>query len=143
MSAPQPPTRAAGDSPGAGERSIGELFSAVSSDLTTLLRQEVELAKAEVRQSATSAGTGVGMLAGAGVAGHLVLVFVSLSACWGIAQWVGLAWAALIIAGVWALAAGVLAALGRSNLKKVGGLPQTTATTKNIPDALAGKEGSS
>ncbi len=124
-------------------RSVGDLLSAVSADLTTLLRQEVELAKAEVRQSATKAGKGAGMLAGAGVAGHMVLVFVSLSACWGIAQWVGLAWGALIIAGVWALIAAVLAAQGRANLKKVQGLPRTTETAKNIPKAVAGKEGTS
>ena len=126
-----------------GHQSVGDLLSAVSADLTTLLRQEVELAKAEVRQSATRAGKGAGMLAGAGVAGHLVLVFISLSACWGIAQWVGLAWGALIIAGVWAIIAAVLAAGGRANLKKVQGIPRTTETTKNIPHAVAGKEGSS
>ncbi len=142
MSTSHPPAHepAGGSADG---RSIGDLLSAVSNDLTTLLRQEVALAKAEVRQSATRAGKGAGMLAGAGVAGHMVLVFISLSACWGIAQWVGLAWAALIIAGVWAIIAAVLAAQGRSNLKKVEGLARTTETTKNIPQAVAGKEGTS
>lgn len=144
MSTLPPP---AADRPGAAsqadDRSIGELLGAVSSDLTTLLRQEVELAKAEVRQSATSAGKGAGLLAGAGVAGHMGLVFISLSACFGIAHWVGLGWAALIIAGVWAIIAAVLGAQGRSNLKKVQGLPRTTETTKQIPTALAGEEGSS
>lgn len=142
MSTSHPPAQepTGGSSDG---RSVGDLLNAVSNDLTTLLRQEVALAKAEVRQSATRAGKGVGMLAGAGVAGHMVLVFISLSACWGIAQWVGLAWAALIIAGIWAIIAAVLAAQGRSNLKKVEGLPRTTETTKNIPQAVAGKEGTS
>lgn len=142
MSTSHPPAQ---ENTGSGSdgRSISDLLSAVSNDLTTLLRQEVNLAKAEVRQSATRAGKGAGMLAGAGVAGHMVLVFISLSACWGIAQWVGLAWAALIIAGVWAIIAAVLAAQGRSNLKKIEGLPRTTETTKNIPQAVAGKEGRS
>ena len=47
--------------------SVGEAFSEVAADLSTLMRQEVELAKAELRQSATRAGKGAGMLAGAGV----------------------------------------------------------------------------
>lgn len=72
-----------------------------------------------------------------------MLVFLSVSACWGIAHWLGVAWAALIIAGVWAIIAAVLAAQGRSNLKKVQGLHRTSETTKDIPNALAGKEGSS
>lgn len=122
------------------DRSIGELLGAVSQDLTTLLRQEVELAKAEVKQSATRAGAGAGMLGGAGVAAHFVLLFVSLSAWWGISQWTGQAWGALIIAVVWAVVAGVLAALGRTRLKQVQGLPRTTETAKHVPDALKGKE---
>lgn len=122
------------------DRSIGELLGAVSQDLTTLLRQEVELAKAEVKQSATRAGAGAGMLGGAGVAAHFVLLFVSLSAWWGISQWTGQAWGALIIAVVWAVVAGVLAVLGRTRLKQVQGLPRTTETAKHVPDALKGKE---
>ena len=122
------------------DRSIGELLGAVSQDLTTLLRQEVELAKAEVKQSATQAGAGAGMLGGAGVAAHFVLLFVSMSAWWGISQWTGQAWGALIIAVVWAVVAGVLAALGRTRLKQVQGLPRTTETAKHVPDALKGKE---
>jgi hypothetical protein len=57
--------------------SVGELFSEVAEDLSTLLRQEVELAKAEVRQSASRAGKGAGLLAGAGLSGHMVLLFAS------------------------------------------------------------------
>ncbi|MEA3552183.1 phage holin family protein, partial [Pseudarthrobacter sp. C1] len=59
--------------------SLGELLGDVTRDLSTLMRQEVELAKAELKQSATKAGKGSGMLAGAGVAGHFVLVFLSLA----------------------------------------------------------------
>jgi len=83
---PEQAYRAPDPGRGADERSVGELFSAVGEDISTLIRQEVELAKAEVRQSATQAGAGVGLLGGAGVAGHMVLLFVSISAWWGIAQ---------------------------------------------------------
>lgn len=124
------------------ERSIGELISAVSSDFSTLLRQEVELAKAEVRQSATRAGAGVGMLGGAGVAGHMVLLFLSIAAWWGIAQWTGQAWSGVIIAVIWAIVGLILYSTGRSRLRQVEGVPRTVETTKQIPDALAGNEDS-
>src|SRR4051812_35738066 len=99
MSTAYEPPRTTGDP--ADERSVGEIFSAVSQDLSTLMRQEVELAKAEVRQSAKQAGAGAGMLAGAGVAGHMVLLFISISAWWGLGQFIGGAWSALVIALVW------------------------------------------
>ena len=112
-----------------GRRSIGELLSDVSADVTTLLRQEVALAKAEVRQSVSSAGKGVGMFAGAGVSGHFVLLFVSIAGWWGLGDGIGRAWAALVVALV-----------GRSELKSVGGVPQTTDTLKKIPNAAKGNE---
>jgi len=122
------------------DRPIGDLFSAVTSDLSTLIRQEVALAKAEVRQSATKAGAGVGKLAGAGVAGHMVLLFVSISAWWGIGQFIGNAWSGLVVAVFWAIVGAVLYSSGRSELKQVEGLPLTAETTKQIPPALAGHE---
>lgn len=138
MSSAYDPPRTAGAP--ADERSVGEIFSAVSQDLSTLMRQEVELAKAEVRQSAKQAGAGAGMLAGAGVAGHMVLLFISISAWWGLGQFIGGAWSALVIALVWAIVAAVLASVGRTRLKQVSGIPRTTETAKHIPDALKGKE---
>jgi Putative Actinobacterial Holin-X, holin superfamily III len=124
-----------------GDReSIGELLSDITTDLSTLLRQEVELAKAEVKQSASRAGKGAGMLAGAGVAGHLVLLFVSVAAWWGIGDSIGHGWSALIIALIWAVIAAVLSLLGRDRLKTVHGVPRTTETVKRIPSAVAGNE---
>ena len=61
-------------------RSIGQILGDVSRDVSTLMRQEVALAKAEARQSAAQAGKGIGMLVGAGVAGVLFLVFLSVCA---------------------------------------------------------------
>ena len=121
-------------------RPIGEVFSAVTSDLSTLMRQEVALAKAEIRESATQAGAAVGKLAGAGVAGHMVLLFVSVSAWWGLGQFIGNAWSALVVAAFWAVVGAVLYSSGRAQLGQVEGLPRTTETTKQIPPALAGHE---
>ena len=120
--------------------SIGELLADVSQDITTLMRQEVELAKAEVRQSASRAGKGAGMFAGAGVAGHMVLLFVSIAVWWGIGDATGHGWSALIVAAVWAVIAAVLAIVGRGELKAVKGVPQTSATVKKIPNAVKGNE---
>lgn len=127
--------RSSGDS-----RSIGELLGDVSSDLSQLMRQEVALAKAEVGQSASRAGKGVGMLVGAAVTGHLFLVFGSVAGWWALGEVVGRGWSGLIVAGVWLLIAIILALVGKSALNKVKGLPQTTDTVGKIPNALKGNE---
>jgi hypothetical protein len=120
--------------------STGELFGAVTRDLSTLIRQEIELAKAEAAQSARNAGRGAGMFAGAGVAVHLALVFVSLALWWALGDPVGLGWSGVIVAVLWALVAAVLALRGRTELRHVGGLRRTTDTVKKIPHALQGHE---
>jgi len=123
--------------------SVGELFSEVAEDLSTLMHQEVELAKAELRQSATRAGKGAGLLAGAGMSGHMVLVFASVAAWWGIGDATGHGWSALIVAAIWLVVAAVLALMGRREVSAVSGMPQTVQTVKRIPDAVRGNEGTS
>src|SRR6478752_4973425 len=103
---------------------VGDIFADISRDLSTLIRQETELAKAELRQSATRAGKGAGMLGGAGVAGHFVLLFLSVALWWGLGNATGRAWSALVVAALWAVVAAVLAARGRRELKQVEGIPQ-------------------
>jgi hypothetical protein len=116
--------------------SLGELLGDVSRDLSALMRQEVELAKAELRESAGRAGKGGGMLGGAGVAGHFGLLFLSIALWWGLGELMGHGWAAVVVAVLWGIIAAVLAAAGRKSLKTVRGVPQTTETVKKIPDAL-------
>lgn len=121
-------------------RSIGAVLSDVTANLSTLLRQEVALAKAEVRESGARAGRGVGLLIGAGVAGLMLLVFVSVSAWWGLGRYIGNQWSALVVAAVWALTALILFLVGRRELQRVRGVPQTTETLSEIPNALRGHE---
>ena len=123
--------------------SVGELFSEVAEDLSTLMRQEVELAKAELRQSATRAGKGAGLLAGAGVSGHMVLLFASVAAWWGLGDATGHGWSALIVAAIWLMIAAALGLMGRREISAVPGIPQTTQTVKQIPDAIRGNEDTS
>jgi hypothetical protein len=120
----------------ADNASLGELLGDVTRDLSTLMRQEVELAKAELKQSATKAGKGGGMLAGAGVAGHFVLVFLSLALMFALGALMPLGWAAVIVAVIWAIIAAVLASIGRKNLKQIQGMPQTGETLSEIPPTL-------
>jgi len=124
---------------GAGDQSIGELFGEVSRDLSELVRQELALAKAEATQTATRAGKGVGMFAGAAVAGYFVLLFLSVAGWWSLGNAIGRGWSALVIMVImviWAIIAAVLVVLGRSALAAAKGLPHTTDTVKRIPDAL-------
>jgi uncharacterized membrane protein YqjE len=124
-----------------GSASIGELLSDISTDISTLMRQEVELAKAELRQSATKAGKGVGMLGGAAVFAHLALFFLALASWWGLGNAIGRGWAGLVVTVVLALIAAVLAVVGRKEVQSVSGLAQTASTVKKIPDAVKGNEG--
>ena len=123
-----------------GDRSLGELISEVPEDLSSLMRQELELAKAELQQSATRAGKGAGMLGGAAVAGYFVLLFLSVALWWAIGSATGLGWSAVIVAVIWGIIGAVLATAGRKSLRSVRGLPKTADTVKKIPDALKGNE---
>ena len=69
--------------------SLGELFGEVSKDLSELVRQELALAKAEATQTATRAGKGVGMFAGAALGGYFVLLFLSVAGWWGLGDAIG------------------------------------------------------
>lgn len=133
----QPP--AATPENGGSLTSVGQLLGEISGDISTLMRQEVELAKTELKQSASQASKGAGMLGGAAVAGHMVLLFLSVALWWGLGESIGRGWSALVVALIWAIVAAVLAASGRSQLKEVTGLPKTAETAKEIPDALKGK----
>lgn len=127
------------------ERSIGEIFSDLTSNLSTLLRQEVALAKAELKESAAVAGRGAGMVAAALVAALLMLIFLSIALWWAIAHLLDgndpmLGWSALIVGGIWAIITAILALVGKSSLQKVEGVPQTAETVSQIPNALKGEE---
>ena len=120
--------------------SLGELVGAISRDLSTLMRQEIELAKAELKQEATKTGKGAGMLAGSGFAGYMVLLFASTAAWWGLSNLMDQGWAALIVTAVWALVGAVLFVIGRGQLRAVHPKPERTVdTVQQIPDALKGR----
>ena len=100
------------------ERPIGELLKQLSEETTTLVKQELDLAKAEVAQKGQAAGKGVGMFGGAGVMGFLALgaltAFFIMLLDGAVPNWA----AALIVAAVYAAIAGVLALQGRNKVKE-------------------------
>ncbi|GAA3311287.1 phage holin family protein [Arthrobacter ramosus] len=120
--------------------SLGDLLGEVTRDISTLMRQEVELAKAELKQSTAQAGKGAGMLAGAGVAGHFVLLFLSLALWYALGELMGLGWSAVVVAVLWAIVAAAMASIGRKELKAVKGMPQTAETIQEIPETLKPRE---
>jgi len=125
--------------PDVSGQSVGELLGDVTRDLSTLMRQEVELAKAEIKTEVSKAGKGAGMLGGAAFAGYMILLFLSCALWWGLSNAMDQGWAALIVAGVWAVIGAVLAVTGRATLKKVDPKPERTVeTAKQIPSALKG-----
>lgn len=135
---------AAGASPVApvddAPRSLGELISEITTDLSTLMRQEVELAKAELTQSAKRAGKGSGLFAGAGLAGHFLLLFLSISLWWAVGDGIGHGWSALIVAVLWGIAGAVMALMGKKEFAAIRGLDRTTETLGKIPNAVKGNE---
>jgi len=121
-------------------RSIGMVLGDITANVSTLMRQEVALAKAELRESGSRAGKGIGLLVGAAVAGLLLLVFVSVSAWWGLGLYIGNEWSALVVAAVWAVIAVILALAGKKELQRIRGLQNTTDTLGKVPNALKGHE---
>ena len=100
MSSAYPPAQEHTNEPehGGSLSSVGQLLGEISGDISTLMRQEVELAKSEIRQSVSKASKGSGMLAGAAVGGHMVLLFLSIALWWGLGNAIGRGWSALVVA---------------------------------------------
>jgi uncharacterized membrane protein YqjE len=111
------------------ETSVGELIGNISDDLSQLFRQEVELAKVELKEEAAKAGKAAGMLGGAGFAGYLAVVLLSFALVFGLANVMDAGWAALIVAVIWAIVGAVLYSSGRKKLKTVDPTPHRTVDT--------------
>jgi len=111
------------------EPSLGKLVGEIGEDLSKLFRQEVELAKAEIRQEATKAGKAAGLLGGAGFAGYMTALLVTLAVMFGLGSVMALGWAALIVAVVWGAVAAVLFFKGKERMREVSPVPQQTVET--------------
>ena len=115
--------------PKAPEKSLGQLFSELTSDLSTLMRKEVELAKVETKEEVSRAGKAGGMLGGGAFAGYFALLFISFALAWLLDEWMHTALAFLIVGLLYGVVAAVLVVRGRARLQNVNPVPQQTVET--------------
>lgn len=124
------------------ERTLGQLVASASKDVSTIVRGEIDLAKAEVRSAAQFAGKGAGMLAGAGLFALYALGLLLTALAWGLVA-AGLAtWLAfLIMAVLLFIIAGVLALVGRRALTRANLRPQQAIDSTQKTIAALKREG--
>ena len=112
------------------ERSLGDLFSDLSRETTTLVRQEVQLAKAELTQSATEAARGIGMLFAGGAVAYAGLLFLLLAIVFGLIEAGWDAWLSALVVGLVVVAIGAILVLrARESLKPANLAPRRTIET--------------
>ena len=117
--------------------SVGQLIGEVTKDLSTLMRQELELAKAELKVEAKKAGQGAGMFGAAGFAGYMVLMFLSYALWWALENIMDAGLAALIVAILWGIVAAVAFVMGKKKFQQVNPKPERTVETlQQVPGAL-------
>ena len=124
MTAPQH-ERSTVEEPG----SFGDIIGDVSDGLSQLFRQEVELAKSELRAEASKAGKAAGIFGGAALAAWLTAIMLSFALAFGLGNVMDLGWAALIVAVLWAVIAAVLFVVARGKAKDVSPMPRQTVET--------------
>jgi type IV secretory pathway TrbD component len=112
------------------DRGLGDLFKKLSEETSTLIRQEMALARAELTEKGKRAGVGAGMLGGAGVAGLLTLGTLTACLILVLNEWMDAWLAALILTVVWAAIAAVLALKGRDKVQEAAPpVPEQTVET--------------
>lgn len=111
------------------DRSIGELVSRMTSDLSALVSTQIELAKVEIKEEVGRAGKGAGMVGGGAVAGVMALLLLSFAAAWGLAEIVPEGVAFLIVGLVYAAVAAVLLLRGKEQIKSATPVVPTTVET--------------
>jgi hypothetical protein len=114
------------------DASLPELLSRLISQSSTLFREELQLAKTELRQEIRKAGRAGGMFGAAAATGFLAVLLLSFAAAWGLGDLTEQPWLGFLIVGViWAIVAGVLAMQGKSAADEVdASLPETTKSVK-------------
>jgi hypothetical protein len=100
------------------DRPIGDLLKQLSEQTTTLVKQELELAKAEVAEKGKKAGAGAGMFGGAGVSAFMGLGALTAAAIAALDSLMSTGLAALIVGVVWLAIAGVLAMTGKNKVQE-------------------------
>jgi hypothetical protein len=125
--------------PDPADVSVGELIEDLTRDLSTLVRQELQLAKAEVKQEAVKTGRAVSKLGAAGFAGYMASLFLSLAVAVALAHVIDSIWAMLVVAAIWAIVGMLLYSTGRRQLRDVNPKPERTVETlRKVPATMRG-----
>ena len=118
---------------------IGKLVTDTSRHISTLVQQEIRLAKSELKVSMKYGGAGIGMFVGAALFGLLAILMLSMAFAYLI-HWNGsgldLHWAFLIVFAVYLVIAGVLAFVGLKQVQKVRGPDRAINQAKATADTL-------
>jgi hypothetical protein len=119
-----------GDPNGLRDRPVGEVTSALTRDLSLLVRQELELAKAEMVEKGRVAAPGLGMIVGAGVVALMAAGALTAGAVLVLTLFLPAWLSALLVAAALGAAAYVLAMRGKHQVGKAGKLiPEQTIKT--------------
>jgi Putative Actinobacterial Holin-X, holin superfamily III len=112
------------------EQPMGELFKKLSEDLSTLVRQELKLAQAEMTEKGKKAGIGAGLVGGAGIVGFVALLTFTTCLVAALATGMDVWVAALIVTVVYGAVAGVLALTGKKRVSEATPpVPEQTVET--------------
>ena len=115
-----PVTRPHSDVPSKDDPTLGRLFADASRDMSTLVRQEIALAKSELKISVKAGGFGIGLFAGAAFLGLLAVIMLSVAIAYFLHMTgLDLAWCFLIVFLLYLLIAGLLAFIGVKKVKQV------------------------
>lgn len=115
-----PVTRPHSDVPSKDDPTLGKLVADASRDISSLVRQEIALAKSELRISVKAGGFGIGLFAGAAFIGVLAIIMLSVAIAYFIHMTgLDLAWCFLIVFVLYVLLAALLAFVGTKKVKQV------------------------
>ncbi|MEU5877270.1 phage holin family protein [Spirillospora sp. NPDC047279] len=114
------------------DKSLGELVAMASSNVSNLVRSEMDLAKMELKADAKKAAIGSVLFAIAGLCGGMIVILLSIALAYGLVALGIWHWAAfLIVAGIYLLLAAVLILIGYWRMKKIDGAKRTRRTLKD------------
>jgi amino acid transporter len=114
------PAQARPDVPSPEDPTIGKLVADATRDISSLLHNEIALAKSELKVSVKNGGTGVGLFAAAGFLGVLAIIMISVAFAYFLSMTgLHLAWCFLIVFGAYLVLAGLLAFVGYRKVRKV------------------------
>lgn len=122
------------------EESLGSLVAQASTHISSLVRSEIELAKAEFRFDAKRVGTAGGLFAAAAFMAHLCLILASFTIAFVLAEWMPMWLSFLIVTVFYLLAAGLLVFIGMRRLKGLAGMKRTAKSIKDLKEIATPEE---